>query len=245
MRNPTWMVAQAREHPDLLRLVHEFNRLPQNWVHQEYLDGIPHVNIVRFLAGSPGGQVTASSWIDRHLGLSEVAAYWDFEEERKRLALLDFESLAKIASCLGSGLKSKEIAMLIGRVEIMHFIDAIGRDAHEFALRGGVQNRISPQVSEMVAKWETLAGEGSREGLGAGDSDLGGRVEKLGWGVLRSVLAEEPAPLWRRFNLKIPSKFHDPAFEASVGEELRIACWDLVKFVARKLLPPTQLRCFD
>lgn len=245
MNDSVWMVAKTREHPDLLRLVHEFNRLPQNWVHPEYLGLVPHGDVIRFLAGTPGGQGTASRWIDNQLGLSEVAVYWDFEERRKRLALLDFESLAKIACCLGSGLKSREISRLIGKVEIMRLIDAIGRDAHEFALRGGIQSRIPSQVSEMVARWEVAADEGSSEGHEGGDSDLGCRVEKLGWGVVRSVLVGEPVPLWRRFNLKIPSRFQDSAFEADAREGLGSTCWDLVKTVARKLLSPTQLRCFD
>ena len=245
MKDSAWMVAKSREHPDLLRLVHEFNRFPQNWVHPEHIGSVPHGDIVRFLAGAPGGQGTAARWIDSHLGLSEEAVYWDFEEERTRLALLDFESLAKIACCLGSGLKAGEISKLIGRAEITRLIDEIGRDAHEFALRGGVQNRISSQVSEMVARWELAAEVRSSEGRDGDHSDLGCRVEKLGWGVVRSVLVGEPMPLWRRFNLKIPSKFQDSAFEADAREGLGTACWDLVKTVARKLLSPIQLRCFD
>src|SRR4051794_25069242 len=47
-----WYAAQAKANPDLFRVVYDFNRRPQSWVHASVLDALPHAAVVKALAAT-------------------------------------------------------------------------------------------------------------------------------------------------------------------------------------------------
>ena len=168
MSDSSWIVDRVSDHPDVFRLIHEFNRLPQNWVHPEHLQTVPEGKVVSFLSGTPSGQERAARWVDHHLGLSPSTDYWDFEDESKRLALLSWQSLDLLARCSGSLLHAGEIATLIGRDQILDLRNTIGKDAHEFALRARLQDQIAPEIVDLVDHWKSetpAAGESAAKNL--------------------------------------------------------------------------------
>lgn len=240
-----WMVDRMSHHPDVFRLIHEFNRLPQNWVHPEHLQTVPEWPIANYLSQTPSGQERAARWIDDHLGLSETTTYWDFEDESKRLALLCWQSLDLIARCTGSLLHAPEITTLIGRDQIVALRNSIGKDAHEFALRARHQVRIPEEVASLMESWVPQTQPDDDAGNHHQASQLGGLAEEHGWNLLRTTLSGRPIPLWRRFHFKIPDRFHTPGIEVAPSAAQRLGCWTLVHTAARQLLSQSELRCFD
>lgn len=243
MSDVEWVLGRIRGNSDAVRLVYEFNRVPQNWVHPEHLASVPHFELVGFLGRFPSGQERASRWVESQLGLSDSGGFWNFGDKRLRLALLGWQALELLARCVGSSLHAREIAALIGKNDIAGLRNALGREPHEFALRAGIGNRIPAVVSETARAWVGGAGD---EAKGPGNGrPLAERIEMSGWGVVRSVLMGQPMALWRRFHFKIPARFHDSSIESGATDEHRSGCWKVTELVARRLLPPEELRCFD
>ncbi len=242
MTNAARMIARVKEQPDLFRLIHEFNRAPQNWVRPDYLEKVPHLGVVKFLSQRTAGRDAARGWVEGQLNLAENMVCWDFEEARRRVALLSWESLERVANCVGAVLKGSEIATLIDRNVILELKTGIGPDAYDFALRGGGHRKLSDSLSKWISRWQ---GGKSSSGNGSQPVHMADQVSLVGWGVLRSALAGESEALWQRFHLKVPPAFRDLPLETGKVEDVRQECWNLVWTVCRKLLSEEELKCFN
>jgi len=234
-----WLTGTIKAQPDLFRLINEFNQHPQNWVHPEVFEKVPENRLMHFLAGTLSGRDISSRWVSSHLNLSDENRFWDFEDEKKRLALLSWERLDQLARATGATLNASKILTLISKQEIRDLKNEVGLDAYEFSLRRGAHLKISDAMKEFAEQWR------EHETSEMPERTLGKESTRLGWSVVRTSLGDGPKPLWQRFNLKIPPEFQDPLIGDSPVEENAVKCWEFVRVVAHKLLPKLELRCFS
>lgn len=65
------------------------------------------------------------------------AAFWDFADETKRLALLDRQSLTKLARVLGVSLYAEEISHILDKNSVLQLQRELGKDLYLYALERG------------------------------------------------------------------------------------------------------------
>lgn len=68
---------------------------------------------------------------------SSPALFWDFADETKRLALLDSQSLTKLARILGVSLYAEEISHTLDKNSVLELQKELGKDLYLYALERG------------------------------------------------------------------------------------------------------------
>lgn len=68
---------------------------------------------------------------------SNPALFWDFADETKRLALLDTQSLKKLARILGVSLYAEEISHTLAKSSVRELQECIGKELYFYALERG------------------------------------------------------------------------------------------------------------
>ncbi len=63
--------------------------------------------------------------------------FWDFENEARRLVLLDKEVLQKLVLYMGASLNAKHIARCVTQKDTLHLQENLGHDVFNFALHRG------------------------------------------------------------------------------------------------------------
>lgn len=221
-----WYAAQSKANPDLFRVIFDFNRRPQHWVHSSVIEGLPHAPVVQALATCVHGAGHLSAWLLQELSLLEHEPCWDFEDPRRRLALLSPATLARLARHCGAALAWPRIASVIGRAEIQELKAALGEDAHAFALRRG--RMIVPENEAVLPE--------------AGDS-LTAHALHSGWRLILTAIDDESAAVRRRMELKLPPDL--PAMNlGTVALELRDRAWQRIRRISPQVLTEGELKCF-
>ncbi len=221
-----WYAAQSKKNPDLFRVIFDFNRRPQNWVHAEVLGALPHAKVVTALSGSYHGSAHLAEWVTKELGLESAEPCWDFEDKWQRLALLSTETLGRLARFCGAALSWPKISSIIGKVEMQEVKAALGDDAHAFALRRG---RLLVSAEEAV--------------LPEGQDPLAPHTLEVGWRLVMTAMGEVTEPLRQRFELKMPPGL--PKMNLGpVAPELRERAWQRVSKVTPEVLTEGELKCF-
>ena len=235
-----WLKETIKARPDLFRLVNEFNQHPQNWIHPDILDSIPQGSLMRFLSGTLPGRDIACRWINSHLNLGEATTFWDFEDRRRRLALLSWERLNQLAGSIGCTLNADKIVTMIGRNDLADLKNHVGTEAYNFSLRRGSEIAIPTALRGFADAWNASVQSTDNRKV------VGQRSMELGWAVLRGSLAEDPQPLRHRFHLKIPPDYKG---SANTEDENQGCCssssWEVVERVMERILPKSELRCFN
>lgn len=219
-----WYGNLSKENPDLLRVIHDFNQRPQYWVHPTVLSEVPFAEVVSHLTRH--GRHQASSWVNRQLGLHEKETFWDFEDPRKRIALLSHATLEKLARYCGAAQRWSRIASIIGKVQNQEIKAAIGEDAHAFALRRARQ-MVSQEEASQKLEGRTLVEE----------------ILHLGWNTVTAALSGEPDSLLSRFILKLPTD----ALKSEMDEvpvEVRDSAWQRISRINKEVLTDGELKCF-
>lgn len=221
-----WYASQAKMNPDLFRVIFDFNRRPQHWLHPEVVAGLPQANVVRVLSQSTHGQSQLSSWLLRTLQLDDCEGVWDFEVIPRRLALLSPASLERLARFTGAALCWPRISAIIGKHQIQELKANLGEETHAFALRRA--RMIIPEAETMTAQ---------------DDISLTDQVHSLGWDVLISAINDGAEGLRRRLLLKMPLKMQCKV-TTPLPPDQREKAWRRVRQINREVLTLGEMKCF-
>lgn len=227
MNLPQWYAELALRQPDLFRLIGDFQGRPQHWAHPDRLAALPHGDVLAFLANSAVGQKHASRWATTQLGLDHVPGWWDFSPPRRRLVLMSWMTLEKLACYCGAAIHATKIAATIARVQTLELKAAIGAAAHAFALRRG-RMMTAPALPQLTAQ---------------GGESLGQQVLATGWATVLGMLSDEPAELLRRFWVKLPPSLQQQATPKLAPEECDLV-WTFVRKIGNEVFTKEEMACF-
>ncbi len=219
-----WYVLQSKENPDLFRVIFDFNKRPQHWIHPRSLEGLTHAPVIRFLVESAHGGRHLATWMCKELRLDQAGDCWDFKEPRRRLALLGAGTLEKLACFAGAALAWPRIAAVIAKAEIQQLKQALGEEAHRFALRRA--RLIIPQA-------ETLQLEDGKR--------LDEQAIAAGWGMVLDALVDEDPAISQRIQLKLPDSA--PVMSAK-DKEVQNKAWKRLRKIAADVLTEGEMKCF-
>lgn len=221
-----WYASQAKSHPDLFRVIFDFNRRPQHWLHPDVVAAMPEATVIKVLAQGTHGQGHLASWLLRVLHLEECETVWDFQEPRRRLALLSPDTLSRLARYLGAALCWPRLAAIIGRQQLQDIKAELGEDVHAFALR---RARLIVPAEEALPPAEGLS--------------LSHQLIESGWQMLAGAADDEEESIHRRLTLKLPPEVARK-LTRRVSPELREQAWSRVRQVSREVLTAAELKCF-
>lgn len=222
-----WAVALLQKNPDLFRLIYDFNNRPSLWIHPQRLEQMPHFNVIKNLnQSSAATRAGLEQWAVRHFQLTNTTVCWEFKEARQRLALLQHDSLAKLALYCGAALRWSRISMIIAKSQIAELKGHIGEHAHAFALRRGRQVVEQQEASQSLPYYS-----------------LNQEIHFLGWTTLLSCMGGESESLLSRMQLKLPDKTPQPAY-AEIKEAERESAWKKVQKILGEVLTREEMRCF-
>ena len=220
-------LASLKEKPDLLAAVARFNAPGIDDFDPEALPALP-ASLLRDgtlakLGGSRMGKAMVRAWILRQLDAQEV--FTDFSEERRRLALLEKETLASLALIYGACIYAQEAARLIKREDVAELRALLGAQYEYVLSRGRFQMR---QAGEYFACFM----------IGA---PLPKRMAEAGFAALRLCLADWPDALLRLAAPRLPGALRLPA---DINAALLPVFWaDLKKLLLTQVAPRWQT-CF-
>ena len=156
------------------------------------------------------------------------AAFWDYAEESRRLALLDRETLAALCLVAGVALHAPEIACALRREDVLTLRSGIGEDMYRYALcRGRYQlgsvRRLFAGLHPSLPLAERCALHGSM--------------------APRLVAALWPEELAERFLPSLPPLPGGELPSFSEGEIREI--WNALKKLLLKEVAPSWAPCFE
>lgn len=221
-----WYAEQSRSNPDLFRVIFDYNRRPQHWVHGSVLEAIPHLPVVKALAASRHGSGHLAAWLLQELKLLDHTPCWDFEDPRRRLHLLSSETLARLARFCGAALTWPKITSIISKAELQEVKAGLGEDAHAFALRRGRM---------VVAEKDTLLPDRSQP--------LVDHAIQVGWALVQTAALDDNPALKRRFELKLPPGKAQPVAQGFNAEQ-RESAWLRVRKITPEVLTEGEQKCF-
>ena len=221
-------IASLKEKPDLLAAVARFNAPEIGDFAPEALPSLPAAlqrdGTLQSLGGSRAGKAVVRAWIFRQLDVNGV--FTDFSEERRRLALLEKETLACLGLVYGACLYAQEAALLIKRDEVAVLRGLLGGHYEYVLSRGRFQMR---QAAGYFASF--MSGVPLPE-----------RMAETGFAAMRLCLADWPAELFRMAAPRLPSALRIPA-DTSAASLLPVFWADLKKLLITQVAPRWQ-PCF-
>lgn len=241
MTLPSWYASLATSRPDLFRLIYDFNTRPQDWVHPSRTSALPHSKVVDFLTQKGCGRKLLGSWMFGRFGIGPQQTWWDFMEERRRIALLDHGSLQQIALFGGATLRWRQLKSVISREEVQRLKSRLGAEAYTFALQRGPLLKM-PRGLQPPPPMPSAAPNSK------GPEDLADVVCRDGWSVLVKSMAGESESLLKRFWLKVPTEVLERhsivKFATETSDDVREANWLFVRKMANEILSDKELQCF-
>lgn len=219
-----------RERHPLAPLIFAFNLAPASWIHESWIEGTPKASWFGRLKPSARARRRLSLLILREHGLEGTWCF-DFREASRRVALLDGETLERLALFTGIALDASRISKIIDRDSVLRLKNGIGDDGYRFALKR------APFLLNAAAV-PGPAGEP------VDPSRFREHALSRGMAGLEACLAGEPAALVRRFRLKLPRRWPErPSGEVPDGG--KDAWWPLVRKVLLKEVAPEWSPCFS
>ena len=179
------------------------------------LPGEAAASLLSWLAGRPDAA--------RREQRGQHAAFWDYAEESRRLALLDRETLAALCLVAGVALHAPEIACALRREDVLTLRSGIGEDMYRYALcrgryqlgsvrrlfaglhpslplaeRCALHGSMAPRL--VAALWPEELAERFLPSLpplpgGELPSFSEGEIREI-WNALKKLLLKEVAPSW-------------------------------------------------
>jgi hypothetical protein len=221
-------IASLREKPGLLAAVARFNAPGLGDFDPEALPPLPAAlqrdGTLQKLGGSRAGKALTRAWLFRQLGVKGV--FTDFREERRRLALLEKETLAGLALAYGACIYAEEASRLIKREEVAALRALLGA-RYDYALSGG--------------RFRMRRAGGYFAAFMAG-APLPERMAEAGFAALRRCIADWPEELFRLAAPRLPAALRLPA-EAGSAPLLDVFWTDVKKLLLSQVEPRWQT-CF-
>jgi hypothetical protein len=158
--------------------------------------------------------------------LGAKGAFTDFDEERRRLALLKKETLSTLALAYGACIYAQEISRLIKREEVAALRGLLGAQYEYALLKGRFQMR---QAASHFTSFMPCA-------------PLPDRMAEAGFTALRLCLADWPKDLFCLAAPRLPDALRLPA-DTSAVHLLPVFWEDLKKLLLTQVAPRWQ-NCF-
>ena len=224
-----WYAAQAKANPDLFRVIYDFNRRPQHWVHPSVIESLPHAPVVKALATTNYGAAHVSAWLTRELKLDQDEACWDFEEPRCRIALLSLGTLHRLACYAGAASCWPSVAATVGRDQLREIKATLGEEAHVFALRRG--RMVVPESDTAPT---------------TGTTSLAAHALDTGWRMVATAGHDERPAVQRRIALKLPPDVAQSITgKVPAPSEMREKAWQRLRKIAPEVLTEGELKCLS
>ena len=154
---------------------------------------------LRRLESTRAGRTLVSAWLRRQLGVMGV--FTDFQEETRRLALLDRKTLSSLALIYGACVYAQEAARMVRREDTMALRASLG-SYYDYALsRGRFQMQ---RAREFFAAFRR-------------EDPLPGRMAAAGFTALCHCLASWPEPLARLAAPRLPAELRSSLAEPGGG----------------------------
>lgn len=223
-----WFTRQAKANPDLFRVIYDFNRRPQNWVHPEVLRALPNQEIINTLSTTNHGSSHLAAWLEHELNLDYADPCWDFEAPDDRFVLLSSGSLHKLACYAGAAAYWPRIATTISREDLLEIKTLIGEGAYVFAMRRG----------------RTIVAE-SEAALPSNEQSLADHAIKVGWGTVAAAVHDERSGVQQRFALKLPPAMeHLLVKHAAASADEREEARRRLRKISPEVLTEGESKCF-
>jgi hypothetical protein len=182
------------------------------------------------LEGSRAGKALVRAYLFRQSGLSGTSFFWDFREERRRLALLDQEVLTGLAGLYGGCLYASEAARCVRRDEVLALRAALGIHYDYVLSRGRFQLQRAREYFALLKFRQPLT--------------LPERMRAAGFAALRLCMTDWPSPLRQMALLRLPVETRAaPDLPPCAAETLSVIWLDLKKLLLSEVAPQWQV-CF-
>lgn len=177
-----------RRPDDRFARVCEFNSNPSVYSDRSHFVGMIPADLLDATLASPRGHRRLSTLLLDRGGLREKVCF-DFEETRRRFALVDGGALQRLRLIVGAAVQAERIARVIERGPLQRLKDQIGERVYEFALK-----RARFLVPRVPASLRIASG------------DLSLDVRESGRLAIETCLLGEPEAITGRFALKFPAE---------------------------------------
>lgn len=206
----------------LFSKVCEFNLLPARDIHPGHLTGWITPDLFRRLAECPRGSAHLSRLVLARF-LRSRQPWFDFEDPRRRLALLPGDTLRSLRDHVSAALCTDEFRKILDRRTRMRLTDRLGKPLLEFAekrapfligqslLQG---NELDPSIRDILDRF-----------------DLRGRM------CLASWFSTQPGPLIDRIRLKF-SPSDNPRTWPQIDAATATRYWDVTQRIGKTQFGP-------
>lgn len=99
---------------------------------EQHKTAVPHSNLEKYIDTD-----FLSGHTIKKYQKAGSALFWDFADETKRLALLDSQSLTKLARILGVSLYAEEISHTLDKKSVLELQNKLGKELYLYALERG------------------------------------------------------------------------------------------------------------
>lgn len=169
-----------RERPGRFAQLAEFNYLPARYIDPSQLATELPAAVVAGARGCLPAERRLSALIRQRFSLSP-GGYWDFDDERRRLALLAPTALRLLASLVASAGLWRRFRATIDRPGRAALLAAVGEPVFDFALRrapllggAGIDEPLS--LEDTLAAWSSARAQAVRNWFAGESPGLAGRV---------------------------------------------------------------------
>lgn len=207
-----------REQPSWIRLIVEFNLLPACYIHRTWVEHLATPELFEALKLQPRARARLSRMLLSEYGL-ERAYCFDFEEKRRRVALVDGPTLEKLLWFAGIVLNAAKIVRTVDRASVLMYRKALGSEGYFFAVK---------RAPFLVGPHATALGESD-----SGD-DFRMHIMSCGAACLAACMAGDPPALKDRLRLKLPKEYASHFRGLIRSERKRETAWTVLRKVLTK-----------
>ncbi len=212
----------------LFQTIYQFNEIISEYVEKSHILSIPYLaNQWDYLVSLDRLKKKLSQLLLKHLNL-ENQPFYQFEDPRLRIALLDRSILDNLLIHAGAVIYSERISKIVMKKDVLALKDSIGDDMYFFAAK----------------KASLLMGFAPRIALPAeGTSITKDSLFEAGRQCLQMSLVHEDERLLKRLVLKFPKEIQWD-FISLVPEEQKTKAWNfLYRILVKEVKPDIQV-CF-
>ena len=218
----------AKERHELLPLIIEFNRSPARYIHGSWIHPIIKPPFFEKLRKNIRSEKILSALVLRQFDLDQDH-YFDFEDPKRRLALIDGKSLSRLVYLSGIVLNASRISKIIEREALLSLRNQIGDEAYLFALK---------KAPFLIGRMEFPFAEDQKS------QDLQAHLIACGMKCLEACFFGERAALTKRLLFKLPKELCRNFGERPFGEG-RDRAWSLLRRVLLQEVDPRWAPCFS
>lgn len=215
------------ERLQLFELISEFNFDVAEYIHPSHLEGIIDRDLLDLISKDRNAFKHITKILLRHFDLEDNICF-NFEDPRRRLALINEVTLQKLYFYVGAALLHERITHIISKDELGKLKESLGKNVYFFAIKR------APFL---------IAGKPELECFKSPSQDVFVDLIRSAEECISRCFSGEPDSITRRFSLKFPKKlkWH---FDKKCSDEERELAWAFVYRILIKEVGPTWKSCF-